>query len=164
MCDQADESDQMRLFERVSCRSDGKLLGNQTSSRRRLSNRAAKRACLFSLAALAVTDGAFEPFLPDNARAERIFSLMISIPAFVSIFFWCLYDAKERGYHINLLFRVLIVFCTCVGVPAYLLKTRGLRGFYSIGLAALFMVCISLLTVLAYIVSCTLSGAPIIFE
>ena len=154
MCDQTDESDQLRLFERISRR----------SNRGRLSNRAAKLACLFSLAVLAVADGAFEPFVPDHARAERVFSLMISIPAFVSIFFWCLYDAKERGYHINLLFRILIVFCTCVGVPAYLLKTRGLRGFYSIGLAVLFMVVISLLSMLAYIVACWLSGIPINLE
>ena len=62
---------------------------------------------------------------------------------------WCHIDARERGYTIRKPLFLTIVFITIVGLPVYLMRTRGVRGVLSIVLALLFTVIIVVLEEIA---------------
>lgn len=130
----------------------------------RLRNRAAKRRCLAALILLFLADGVLSAIILEHSTAGEIVPAITALLAFALIFCWCLFDANERNYHINLLFRVLIILFPYIGIPAYLLKTRGLRGFFSIALMVLFVLGISCLGALAYIATCLLFGLPMNFN
>jgi hypothetical protein len=92
--------------------------------------------------------GAVDPFIPDGSRV----SLVLMLPAAVAILMWCLYDSAERSCHIKLPMRILIFGIAGVGVPVYLLRTRGLKGIVSIGLMILFFSACALLAYLSQVV------------
>lgn len=147
------EQDGLEILQRVSRRTQ--------SRRRRLGSQAAKFRCLIALAALSVLDGVVSALVQEYTSADRVFSVIIGLGGVIVILFWCLYDARQRNYHINLFFRVLIVVFACIGVPAYLLTTRGIRGFYSIGLLGLFVLGCLLLGTAAYLITAVSFGIPI---
>ena len=110
--------------------------------------RVRKRRCLIILLLMFVVSGAVDPFLPDGSRV----SLVLTLPAAAAILVWCLYDAAERSCQVKVPMRILIFGFACVGVPVYLLRTRGLKGIVSIGLAVLFFSACALLAGLSRVV------------
>jgi hypothetical protein len=109
----------------------------------------AKRHRLLWMLGLAVASGiASEVF----ADAERELVLLEAIGFAALVASWCSVDARERGGRIGKGQFVTIVLIPVIGLPVYLFRTRGLRGFLSILLALLFyalligvQICISLI-------------------
>ena len=99
-----------------------------------VTTRAAKRRCLFGLLLLAVVAGVLDQLL-DYKSADRILTFVYSIIGIVLVAMWCQYDSRERSYTIRKPLRLLIIFLAFLGVPIYLLCTRGLRGLISTLLA-----------------------------
>ena len=62
-----------------------------------------------------------------------------TIGTIVLVVSWCFLDARELGYRIPKLLLVLIVLCGAIGLPLYLIRTRGVRGLWSSLLASLFL-------------------------
>jgi hypothetical protein len=93
-----------------------------------------KRRCLIVVLVLACVSGILE----QNERDHLILDIVIILTQLASVVFWCQYDAQERDYTIRRPLLVLMILAAVIGVPVYLLLTRGIRGFASIGLALLF--------------------------
>lgn len=116
------------------------------------SARVYKRRCLAVLLLIAAVGGAVAPFLQEGSRIDRCSSVFFALLGVGTIFLWCLYDSVERSYHIKLSMRILIFALACVGVPLYLLRTRGWRGVASIGLMLLFCAAYMMSASLSYVI------------
>ena len=109
----------------------------------------AKRRRLIWILALAVVAGIASEVFTD---AERELLVLEAIGFAALVASWCSVDARERGDRIGKLQFIAIILIPIIGLPVYLFRTRGLRGFVSILLAMLFyallvgvQVCISLI-------------------
>ena len=96
--------------------------------------KAAKRRCLVGLLLLSVVMGVLDQLVVQK-RADRAVTLLGGLVSIVLIFIWCQNDSYERSYRIPKLLRLLIIFVAILGIPIYLLRTRGItgRGFRSQG-------------------------------
>jgi hypothetical protein len=104
--------------------------------------KAAKRRCLVGLLLLAVVMGVLDQLVVQK-QADRVVTLVGGLVSIVLIFIWCQNDSYQRSYKIPKLLRLLIIFVAILGVPIYLLRTRGRRGILSmVKLAAFFGICV----------------------
>jgi hypothetical protein len=101
--------------------------------------RDAKRYCLIALLVLSVFCGLMDPFVVEESQVERVLACLVGLLAVALMLLWCLYDGQERSYRLGLALRILIVAMAFIGVPFYLLRTRGFRGILSIGWMLLFL-------------------------
>ena len=117
----------------------------------------AKRLCLVGLLLLFVVMGVLEPLLVLK-QADRTVTLLGGLVSIVLIFIWCQNDSYERSYRIPKSLRLLIIFVAILGVPIYLLRTRGIWGIVSIVKAVAFVGVCALLAGIAaaitYLVQC----------
>jgi hypothetical protein len=97
----------------------------------------AKRKRLIWMLVLSIAAGVAEVLLPD---AERAIQIADSFAIVLLIASWCQLDAHQRNETLGRLLRLTIIFFTFVGLPVYLFRTRGIRGFLSLFLALLFYV------------------------
>jgi hypothetical protein len=106
---------------------------------------------------LAVAMGVLDQ-LVEQERLDKALTLAGSLVGIVLIAIWCQYDSCERSYTIPKPMRLLVIFIAILGIPIYLLRTRGLRGVVSIVLAvAFFGVCVlfaALASEITYRVEC----------
>jgi len=108
----------------------------------------AKRRRLLSLLALSIAAGVLQQLLADAEIADLL-PFVVGLATTVLIISWCNVDARERDFTIKPWLFVTMFFLTFIGVPIYLLRTRGVRGMFSILLALLFFVLMLVLEVVA---------------
>jgi len=99
----------------------------------------AKRLRLIGLLVLSTVFGAIEQLQEINDFDGTFFIIAGTIGVVMLVVSWCLLDARERGYTIPKLLLVLIVLFGAIGLPLYLIRTRGVRGLWSSLLALLFL-------------------------
>ena len=108
----------------------------------------AKRRRLLWLLVLWTASGVLDPLLAD-AEIAGLLPLALGVATTVLVISWCQVDARERDFTIRPWLFVTLFFLTCLGVPIYLLRTRGARGVFSIVLAFLFALLMGVLEVAA---------------
>ena len=129
-----------------TCRSCGEAVS--ASSEPVVDFAKAKRRRLLWLLVLWTASGVLDPLLAD-AEIAGLLPLVLGLATTVLIISWCQVDARERGFAIRSWLFVTLFFLTFLGVPIYLLRTRGARGVFSIVLAFLFALLMGLLEVAA---------------
>jgi hypothetical protein len=112
-----------------------------------------KRRILIQLLAYCAFVGAVSVFIPDE---DPLLDLILRIPPLFFAVAWCFADAAERGHRIGRLTKVLLVLVLIVGLPLYLLQTRGLGGFKAIGYTFLIAVAMVACSFVGTFVSATL--------
>lgn len=97
--------------------------------------RARKPQCLVAMLVVSTAWGAMLPFLIRYAALKEVTGLVVSVVTIVLMVAWCRYDSHERDFEIKrpLLWLIILVFF--IGIPAYLLASRGIRGIVSIAFA-----------------------------
>jgi len=94
----------------------------------------AKRSRLIGLLGISAACGVFA-----ESHLGEFFFFAGTIGSLLLIVSWCQLDARERGYRIPRLLMVMIVLIGVIGVPVFLIRTRGMRGIWSCLLAVLFL-------------------------
>lgn len=112
-----------------------------------------KRSILIGLVVLAAFYGVAITLMEEGSTLEIVFDIVTCTVGAMMIYTWCLYDSLARNRRIGILFGVLIFGLAIIGVPIYLLKTRGLRGMVSIVLAAVFFCCSVIVAALSGLVT-----------
>ena len=115
----------------------------------------AKRWRLIWLLVFSIAIGVAEQVFAED-ELDKLFRVGGAIPTVMLIASWCHIDARERGYAITKLLFLAIVFVTVVGLPVYLIRTRGVRGVLSIVIALLFAIIMVVLEEIAIEVTYTL--------
>lgn len=93
-----------------------------------------KRRILILLLAYSAILGVVSCFLPEEDRA---LDFIVGLPLLILGISWCFTDAAERDHRIGRLMTFLLVLVFIVGLPIYLLQTRGIGAFKSLGLTLL---------------------------
>lgn len=93
-----------------------------------------KRRIVLMLLAYAAIFGVIVCILPEDNRALDI---VVGLPFVILSVWWVFIDAEERDHRIGGLMRLVLIFAFAIGLPIYLLQTRGIRGVQTIAVAAL---------------------------
>ena len=108
-----------------------------------------KRTILIALLVYSAIIGPIYACLPEFASRLEI---LISLPILVMAISWCLIDAREIGYQVGCLMKILLILFFMVGFPIYVFRTRGLSSITTLtktGLLIIAMTICSLTTGLA---------------
>jgi|ERR1017187_1017268 peptidoglycan/LPS O-acetylase OafA/YrhL len=105
-----------------------------------------KRVALMALAVLAATLGGISVLIDESPSADRVVTIAGALLALSLVLTWVYYDSVEHHYRIGILLGICIILVGGIGLPVYLFKTRGLRGFISLGLVLLFGCGLGLIT------------------
>ncbi len=84
---------------------------------------------LFLLGIAAAMAGSINTFTNNNGSLITIFRLLISLIAISIIYFWIIYDAKIRNYHIPKYIKYTIILFGIIGVPIYFWRSRSFKSF-----------------------------------
>ena len=98
----------------------------------------AKRWRLTGLVISSIAFGVAEQLFVESHADERAFAIGGMVVGLLLIVSWCRLDARERAYTISKPLLLTIILLAGVGLPVYLLRTRGVRGILSIVIALLF--------------------------
>ena len=111
-----------------------------------------KRQAIFYLLAVAIVLPFFEVFVARWWHDEKIW-MAINIAALMfPTLRWCFLDANERHQRLGRFMQLLIICVAALGIPVWLLRTRGVRGFVAIGwLLLLFALVIGANTLAEYV-------------
>jgi hypothetical protein len=93
-----------------------------------------KRRVVWMLLAYSAILGVIMYFLPDE---ETPGDFIIGLPILILGIWWCYIDAEERGDRIGGLLRWVLVLLFFVGFPVYVFRSRGVRGYATIGFTLL---------------------------
>jgi len=100
-----------------------------------------KRNALFAILGICIVSSIAIWVFPTEGWQRQVTVLASAIAQLVSILFWCIADAEEREFDLSFGYRIFIVLFAFLGLPFYLIKTRGLqKGLISIAYAFLFWV------------------------
>ena len=105
-----------------------------------------KRRIILMLLAYSTLAGIIEVIFPDTDSAT---DFVLSLPMLVLGVSWCFTDAAERGFRMGRLMSLLLILCLAVGLPVYLLRTRGFGAFKTLALTVLLVVVMSTCMVVA---------------
>ena len=97
-----------------------------------------KRAALVVLVGLWAAAGILEVKLDVHSGGYLAYILGHTFATSVLVLYWVLNDAEGRAYQPSKAVRTTICLLTIVGLPVYLLRSRGVRGILAVGLAAAF--------------------------
>lgn len=97
-----------------------------------------KRRRLIGMLTLSAAVGVVVQLSPEIRRDPGLFAFCGGLLYLMLIVSWCLLDARDRGYRIRQPLLVTIVCLAFIGVPIYLIRTRGIRGVWSSTLAVIF--------------------------
>ena len=103
-----------------------------------------KRWILLWLMLVTAVDAGVGPLVESSQTAKAQFAVFGLITGLL-ILRWCSLDSVEWNTHFGPLLGIAIVFFTIIGVPIYLLRTRGLRGLLAICKAALFVIMLAII-------------------
>lgn len=93
-----------------------------------------KRRIVVLLFAYSAILGIIYCFLPEE---DTPLDFIISLPLLILGISWCFTDAAERDHRIGRFTKLLLIFIFMVGMPIYLIQTRGIGAFKAIALALL---------------------------
>jgi len=65
-------------------------------------------------------------------------NIVIHVPTIALILWWCLVDAEQHDHAIGKIMRICLILLTFIAFPIYIFQTRGIGGFKTLVLAALF--------------------------
>ena len=108
-----------------------------------------KRRLLVGLIGAAALLGVLGGCVPEGESSGRVLDVLTALAVSFLILLWCSYDAAERGYRMSRQLKTVIVLIFIIGLPAYLIKTRGRAGIKSVGLAFAFFVLLCVIAGLA---------------
>lgn len=110
-----------------------KLAGNGELQRK-------KRQSLIQLLALFFVLPFVEAFVSRWWYDEKIWVGLNCLALIFPTMRWCFLDAREHNLRLGRFMQLLIIGLAAVGVPVWLLRSRGLRGLISIGWLLLYCV------------------------
>lgn len=87
-----------------------------------------KNMLLVALLAFTAISSAMWVFVPDGSPNERLLYVAQSFGTVLLVLLWCHVDSSQRSYRLSKKLSILIVLVAVVGLPIYLLKSRGRRG------------------------------------
>jgi hypothetical protein len=90
---------------------------------------AKKRRILVMLLAYSAIAGAVLCFLPEE---NTPLDFVAGLPFLLLGISWCFTDAEERNHRIGRVMKLVLIFLFIVGLPIYLLQTRGIRAFQTL--------------------------------
>lgn len=93
-----------------------------------------KRRIVVMLLAYSGIFGVISSFVPEDDYA---LNFVVALPLLILGISWCFTDADERAYRIGGLTKLALIFLFIVGLPIYLLQTRGIRAFRTFAFAVL---------------------------
>lgn len=106
-----------------------------------LSIESRKRNALFAILGICVVSSIAIWVFPGDGWQRQVVVLLSAVAQLVSILFWCIADAEEREFDLSIGYRIFIVLFAFLGLPFYLIKTRGLqKGLISIAYAVFFWI------------------------
>ncbi len=91
-----------------------------------------------ALVVLAAVLGGVDVLIHESTSAEKAITIGSALLMLSFVFTWLYYDSLEHHYRIGMLLGLCIILLGGIGIPVYFFRTRGLRGFISLGLALLF--------------------------
>lgn len=100
---------------------------------------------LCTMPVVTFTTGVVSPFFWANSSFVELLSGLLI--AFLVVI-WCVYDATEREVRLGVKLKLVVFLLLVVGLPVYLLKSRGVGGFAALFAAvvmAVFVILIQLL-------------------
>lgn len=95
---------------------------------------AKKRRIVILLLAYSAIFGIVSCFLPDE---DTPLDFLVGLPFLILGLSWCFTDASERNHQIGRLTRLLLILLFILGLPIYLLQTRGINAFKTLAFALL---------------------------
>jgi hypothetical protein len=112
-----------------------------------------KLRIVLMLLAYSAVMGVIACFLPED---ETPGDFIIGVPILVLGVWWCFVDAEERGDRISMLRKWLLVLLFPVGFAIHVFRTRGVRGFITLGYVLLLVgmmgLCMALMAVFTVLV------------
>jgi hypothetical protein len=103
------------------------------------------KPCLLLMLAVSALWGFSTGFLPDDSPILAFLETAAPILLLSCAVIWCHLDSCRHDVFLKRGFYVCLVLCFVVAFPYYVLKTRGLSGFITLGCSLLFVTacCIS---------------------
>ena len=93
-----------------------------------------KRRIILMLLAYSTLLGIIAVIFPDkDAPTDFVFGL----PLLILGISWCFTDAAERNYRMGRLMSLLLILILAIGLPIYLLRTRGFGAFKALAFTLL---------------------------
>jgi len=112
-----------------------------------------KRVALFSLLGIAFLNSLTSWVFAQGGLGYSLSFILLVIAQLVATIYWCKADAEQRNFEFTIGQGVLIFLFAIIGLPNYLLKSRGFgKGLIAIIYALLFwalMFIVSIVTLLA---------------
>lgn len=97
-----------------------------------------KRQALFKILVIASVIPFAEVFLARWWYDEKTWMIITAVATMFPMLRWCFLDANERNLRLSRFMQLFIVLFALLGIPIWFLRTRGIRGFVSIGWMLLF--------------------------
>jgi len=88
-----------------------------------------KRAMLVWLCIYSGILGPIMVFMPEQ---ETMLDTLVSLPLLVLGIAWCHFDARQRNFRLGRAWTLFLVFLSIIAFPAYISRTRGIRGIKTI--------------------------------
>ena len=114
----------------------------------------------FALAALlTLVISAVEVAVTGRSEPFSTYSGLMSIAWIAAIYFWYHLDKRERGFPAGLLQNLAVIVVPLIGLPVYLLRSRGWKqGPIAIAVAAAVVLALGVVGVLGERVGALLAG------
>ncbi len=106
--------------------------GAETESDLTAALRRKKRNALLALLAVSAVAGALDSICANSGTDPIVATIATTVPALLLILHWCMLDSQELRVRISTALAVVILLLALVGVPVYLLKSRGAGGLVAI--------------------------------
>jgi len=90
------------------------------------------------LAVLTAACGGVGALIDETTPAGKVVTGFGALLVLSLAYVWLYYDSIEHHYPIGILLGICIILLAGIGIPIYFFRTRGLRGFISLGLTLLF--------------------------
>jgi hypothetical protein len=102
---------------------------------------AQKRTALMSLLGIAFVSSLATWVFAGEGLAYSISFILTAVAQLVAIIYWCRADAEQRNFEFTFGQRLFIILFALVGLPFYLIKSRGFaNGLIATGYALLFWI------------------------
>lgn len=114
-----------------------------------------KNWTLTALVIITMVTSSIRALVEDDTSEVSVLLILQCVLSAVLILIWCYLDSVEHGRHLGKVLSVVIVLVAVIGVPIYLLESRGIRGSLAIVLAGLFLALLILVERTSMMVTCS---------
>lgn len=111
----------------------------------------------FIFFAWGILSGLVDPGIPSMQIRNLLgfVNFLLCITGILAVLFWCRFDAREHRCRLSKRLSAVIVLIAIVGVPIYLIKSRGMgKGIVAILLFFLFLLSLSIISGVADEIVC----------